>query len=256
MSQQYNGKPGNHDSSPAITSSFHMYTHKSHHHRDGQQKKEPVCVFCKGDHKSGVCSNITDPKERLQIVKQDNLCFNCLAKHKATRCTSKFSCRECKKCHHTSLCHAFLAETAQPAGPVTLPEQQISSQEVATIDTASLTTMTPLSAMYASVGLLKTAIAAVSSATAIAEENILFDEGAQRSFLTQVLADELHLHPTYCEAISVSSFGAQVSSSRSLEVATLFIHTLNSACIPISVLRHKMYTISVITWSIKTRLPR
>ena len=48
ISQQYNGKPSNYDSSPAITSSFHTYTHKSHHHRDGKQKKEPMCVFCRG----------------------------------------------------------------------------------------------------------------------------------------------------------------------------------------------------------------
>jgi len=67
MSQQYNGKPSNHDSSPATTSSFHTYTHKSHHHHDGQQKKEPVCVFCKGGHKSGVCSNITDPRRGYKL---------------------------------------------------------------------------------------------------------------------------------------------------------------------------------------------
>ena len=34
----------------------------------------------------------------------------------------------------------------------------------------------------------------------------------------------------------MSSFGAQVSSPNSLEVATLFVHTLSGSCIPISVL--------------------
>jgi len=121
----------------------------------------------------------------------------------------KLSCREYKKRHHTILCHAFLT---QPAVPVTPPDQQITSQEAATTDTASLTNVTPLSAMYASVCLLKTAIVTVSSATATTEGNILFDEGAQHSFITSALADELHLHPTPCETISVSSFGAQVSS--------------------------------------------
>jgi len=94
--------------------------------------------------------------------------------------------------------------------------------------------MTPaqLSALYISVCLLKTAITEVSSATTTTEGNIL-DDGAQHSFITQALADELNLHPTHCETISVSSFE---SSSRSLEIATLHTHTLDSARIPISVL--------------------
>ena len=65
-------------------------------------------------------------------------------------------------------------------------------------------------ALYTSVCLLKTAIAEVLSCTAIAEGHILFDEGAQHSFMTQQLLDELHLQPTSHETISVSSFGAQV----------------------------------------------
>ena len=109
MSLQYSGKSSNHDSPLATTSSFHTHAHKSHHHSDGQQKKEPVYVFCKRSYKSGVCSRVTDPKERLTIVKQDNLCFNCLAEHKATQCTSS------KKRHHTSLSHTFLAEATQPS---------------------------------------------------------------------------------------------------------------------------------------------
>jgi len=44
--------------------------------------------------------------------------------------------------------------------------------------------------------------------------------------------NQIFIQPT----VRPSSLGAQVSSSRSLEVITLFIHTLNSAHIPISVL--------------------
>ena len=91
---------------------------------------------------------------------------------------------------------------------------------------------------YFRVCLLKTAIAQVSSPTVTTEieGNILFDEGAQRSFITQALAKELQLQPTHRENISVSSFGAQVSSSRNMEVASVFIHTLSGSRISISVL--------------------
>jgi len=94
----------------------------------------------------------------------------------------------------------------------------------------------PQTTLYTSVCLLKTAIAEVSSHTTIAEGHILFDEGAQHSFITQQLADELHLQPSGHETISVSSFGAQVSQPRTLAVASLFVHSLNTNRIQISVL--------------------
>ena len=238
MSQQYTGKTISHDTTMLTTGSFHTSaynTTRSHHTHDKQPRREQVCVFCKGDHKPIKCSKVVDPKERLAIVRRESLCYNCLAKHKVTQCHSKFTCRECRKRHHTSLCHAFLVtdvpstpvSTSQPANTVSAPTQQASTE-------ASLTTMTPLSAYYTSVCLLKTAIAAVSSETTTDEGNILFDEGAQRSFVTQQLANRLHLQPTHHENISVSSFGAQVSSPRSLEVVTLFVHTLSGSRIPIS----------------------
>ena len=141
----------------------------------------------------------------------------------------KFTCRESKKRHHTSLCQSF--PTAE------VPPQKVPDQPTANKQQA-LTTMTsiPLSATYKSVCLLKTTIAQVSSPTTTTEGNILFDEGAQRSFVTQKLADELQLQPTHCDTTSVSSFGAQISSSKRLEVASMFVYTLNGSRIPISVL--------------------
>ena len=68
------------------------------------------------------------------------------------------------------------------------------------------------------------------------EGNILFDEGAQRSFITQNLADQLKLQSTSHENISVSSFGAQVSTVKRLAVTSIFIHTLNDIKISVSVL--------------------
>ena len=225
MSQQYNGKPNGCDSIVPTTGSFYTATDTPPHSHDRHQteRKEPVCVFCKGGHKAIKCNVVTDPKERLAIVKRDKLCYNCLARHKASRCSSRFTCKECKKRHHTSLCQSFAVEQAPPQNTPDQPSQQ------------ALTTVasTPT---YFRVCLLKTAIAQVSSPTVTTEGNILFDEGAQRSFITQALAKELQLQPTHRENISVSSFGAQVSSSRNMEVASVFIHTLSGSQISISVL--------------------
>ena len=104
--------------------------------------------------------------------------------------------------------------------------------------TSSFTTMTPapLSAFYTSVCLLKTAIVDVSANSTTVDGNILFNEGAQRSFITQQLADTLQLQPIRHELIIVSSFGEHISMPTRFAVTTISIHTLNGSQIPISVL--------------------
>ena len=103
-------------------------------------------------------------------------------------------------------------------------------------DTSTTAATTSLSAISTSVCLLKTAIANVSAGQTTMEGHILFDEGAQRSFITQELADQLQLRPINYEHISVSSFGEQVSASKRLGVPSISIETLNKGHIPISVL--------------------
>ena len=65
---------------------------------------------------------------------------------------------------------------------------------------------------------------------------MLFDEGAQRSFISQEFANKLQLQPIRHENICVSSFGAQVSAPRKLAVASVLVHTLKEGPIPVSVL--------------------
>ena len=84
--------------------------------------------------------------------------------------------------------------------------------------------------------LLKTAIANVSARQTTVEGHIQFDKGAQHSFITQELANQLQLQSTHHENILVLSFDEQVSTFRRLAVATVFIQTLNKGHIPISVL--------------------
>ena len=70
----------------------------------GDIPKKRSCIFCKGAHAPLACEVITEPSKRLEIVRQQNLCYNCLAHHKVSQCTSKHQCRKCSRKHHTSLC--------------------------------------------------------------------------------------------------------------------------------------------------------
>jgi hypothetical protein len=67
-------------------------------------KKRP-CVFCKEIHAPSSCTKLRDPLTRMNIVKRDKLCFNCLGHHRVSECKSKHTCKTCNKKHHTSLCN-------------------------------------------------------------------------------------------------------------------------------------------------------
>ena len=69
-----------------------------------EQRKQPKCVFCKGQHQATQCDVIPDLSKRMDIVKRDKLCFNCLGHHRISQCQLKGHCKCCKERHHTSLC--------------------------------------------------------------------------------------------------------------------------------------------------------
>lgn len=85
---------------------------------------------------------------------------------------------------------------------------------------------------------LKTAVATVghNHMHTHCEANILLDEGAQRSFITQTLADQLGIRYAESESIALSAFGAHSSSNRHLPMAYINIIATNGEHIPVRVL--------------------
>lgn len=59
--------------------------------------------FCEEIHAPTHCTNTSDDKSVMFIVKRYNLCFNCLDNHHANECQSK---RMCRPCDHSSLISA------------------------------------------------------------------------------------------------------------------------------------------------------
>ena len=196
------------------------------------KEKGPVCIFCKGAHPTHACETVTDHQKRLDIVKQNNLYFNCLAHHKVAQCTSKYRCRRCQCKHHTSLCSGEPPKNSSSNNKQTTPgDIQDSSQVSTNIVPASTHKPQTLTTC-----LLKTAIATVTAGNIKTSANILFDEGAQRSFITAQLAAELQISPTTSEQVALSSFGARSQSYQKLGVATIQVQTNVGEIIPITVL--------------------
>ena len=232
-------------SGPPTTAAFLTNTDKRTQRGHGITERKPSthnCVNCHGAHAPVNYFAVKDPKQRLGIARQQKLCFNCLGRHRVSQCNSKHRCRICTRKHHTSLC----ADTDKSSNKSTtewLLEQPSNNSGVhppITIN-ATLTTLSSPNTQHSMVSyankicLLKTAVATVSSSHVEAKTNILFDEGSQQLFLTD-LADALSLHPTKQEDICISIFGANNGISQNLDVASIKLKTRFGRYIPLSVL--------------------
>ena len=109
-----------------------------------------------------------------------------------------------------------------------------SSNETTTSETAVLHSNTNLPDNEV---LLKTAIATVASASHVhAEASILFDEGPQKSFITEHLAEELQLTRETTETIYLAAFGSTVSKVQQVDIATVHVTAENRQMIKVRVL--------------------
>jgi hypothetical protein len=55
------------------------------------------CPCCNGDHSAIKCTQYSDSTQRLTIVKQKQLCYNCLDNHAVAKCRSTKRCLKCNK---------------------------------------------------------------------------------------------------------------------------------------------------------------
>ena len=212
-------------------------------------EKRP-CVSCHDIHLPSTCTQVNDISARISIVKRDKLCFNCLGNHRLNECNSKYTCRNCKKRHHTSICNQTVENAhiqdrnseIQTSRPIQDRTNQKSKPNTTSVNIINDTESSDTSILYSHSSesrdsvLLKTAVAPVGFNATFLDTNILFDEGAQRSFVTEYLARELNLKPTETEVLNLSIFGGGDKDTRHLDRATVYLLTETELKIPIQVL--------------------
>jgi len=149
------------------------------------------CPFCNGNHGPNESTEISNVEQRLSKVKHQRLCYNCLG----TKCRSRARCIKCHRKHHTSICSA--SNYSQPSSSST-PEERPEATSLHSTTTRAQTNV-----------LLKTAISYVGTGNTKFSAGILFDEGSQRSYITQELTESLQLPVDGTEMLSISSFGVK-----------------------------------------------
>ena len=188
-----------------------------------------------------MCDVIIEPSKRLEIVRQQNLCFNCLACHKVSQCNSKYQCRKCSRKHHTSLCTHKSDTTPQCNNSASQNSNNTSSPSniltTTTMTTIAANSTTSLHVARDHVCLLKTAVANVYANDTGIVAIILLDEGSQRSFLTESLAKSLRVQTYHTEEICLAaSFGSPTTLVKRLDIGTIYLETIIGERLPLSVL--------------------
>ena len=203
---------------------------------------------------------VNDPAAHKLIVSQANLCFNCLNNHRVSQCKSKNRCRQYHQKHHTSLCLGIKKPNEQPelnahkdvkdkdgnlqcsctctnnapTPGTTNTIQQTPPNSTSTLASNLHTNLSDSKHLHRRT-LLKTAIATVEFQEKAATAHILFEEGSQRSFITEELAKKLNLAPDKTETLHLSVFGGDQTKVKKFDVATVNLRTDNGQTIPIRV---------------------
>ncbi|XP_063426809.1 uncharacterized protein LOC134710384 [Mytilus trossulus] len=129
--------------------------------------------------------------------------------------------------------HANYNQSSNPSNPPSTNVQLVNELHDTEEDTTILYSQSTESRSNV---LLKTAVSQVGSNQHFIDTNILFDEGAQRSFLTQNLANKLNLQIEGTEIIHLSAFGGEEKNTRHLEKTTIYLKTDAGHVLPIKVL--------------------
>ena len=201
-------------------------THSSHSsfstmnlHQQQKRYRNSDCAFCgMKNHSSSQCSNVTNARSRMEILRKDGKCFVCLEPgHISRYCNLEYKCNKCDKRHHISIC-------------------DIDSRSISSRNFRSRETTTTVTNMNSEVGnrskevLLQTGKAQVTNVqnhTQSAFVRLLFDGGSQRSYVTQTLKEKLHLPVIRNEKLVVSTFGATECYPKNLDVVQLRVKSFS-----------------------------
>ncbi|XP_024877299.1 uncharacterized protein LOC112458094 [Temnothorax curvispinosus] len=162
------------------------------------------CPLCKASHFLHKCQVFLkkNPSQRLEAVKKANRCVNCLSdKHAVQLCQSKYSCRTCRKRHHSMLhVDSDTSTTKDTSTAKDTPAAENTSVATASIhDAAPITTLFS-SAKVSSMPPVLLATARVRVGFPSESPNgrtrvvrALLDQGSEMTFITERLRQGLRL---------------------------------------------------------------
>ena len=182
---------------------------------------KPRCVYCHAEHYSASCTDVPQVKDRKEIVRKTGRCFVCLKiNHKSRECNSSKNCRHCNSKYHQSICGRVPNTRASNPDP---------SKESTEDDKDKTNQVTTTSATTGNVKRnSRTVLLQTARAVAYNEANsrsipvrVLFDNGSQRSYITDNIRSRLGLAPVSKEKLKLNTLGESGYKTQSCKVVKL-----------------------------------
>ena len=192
----------------------------------------PTCVYCNGQHFSASCEKVKGISERKAILGRDKRCFMCLRRgHQQGECDK--NCKRCDRRHHQSICPQLATNANAPGNTRTQAhsfvsvdnssQQEPSEPLTETENRTTATTTTSENANPKTRVLLQTARATATNenGTRSTTVRLLFDNGSQRSYVTDSLRSKLVLKPVQTERLNLNTFGESRYKKQDCDVVNL-----------------------------------
>jgi len=172
------------------------------------------CPCCKEVHRLYSCEKFKTLKisERLDLVRDKRLCFNCLAPfHTADSCKSSYACRKCKRRHNTILHFEKASEEQLEQEPVS-DDQSVSAEPI-TQSTGAKSMMSLQNPKEVTHVFLATAMVAIRDSLGIYRKcRAILDSGSQVNFVSKRFARQLQL-PSKRTIMPISGIGASTTQA-------------------------------------------
>ena len=212
-----------------------------------QEKEFKIrCVYCDAPHYSASCPTVTDLAKRREALVNGKRCFKCLRQgHEVRDCRNPKLCRNCGGHHHQSICSkGFLLRNVPKKEEQRKEEQRNDEKNKDKSDGAgnvgsqgSTLTVGNLSTSKRHV-LLQTAraVATNEDGSKTCPVCILFDNGSQRSYITDDLKRKLNLNPIKVETLYLNTFGDSKHERKSCQLFNLNLCDRDNELTPICAL--------------------
>jgi hypothetical protein len=174
------------------------------------------CCYCSGTHIADECIKMSKIEERKQFLRNSGRCFVCLKQgHLSRMCKSSIRCKRCHGRHHTSICFKGASNEGnekQPDGlnpdapPVRSPTLLTEVNVPILLQTAQALLYSPDRSQHMTV-------------------KIIFDNGSQRSYITEQARKKLSLRTLGRKELFISTFAASTSHKRTCELVKAILET-------------------------------
>ncbi|KAL6739264.1 hypothetical protein Aduo_012738 [Ancylostoma duodenale] len=182
------------------------------------------CFYCgRGDHSPQICPKYSSYEQRMELIRQRNLCRNCGSRDHTVKDCPRGACRRCnEKGHHTSICRksATLPNPTQPKPPEARhparhearpAKKTTTTQNLATIvanKQSVLRTSSSIPKLEGQVDLLVGQARIWNTRMQEFEDvQMILDTGADQSFITTDYAQQLGLENTGQLQLQIRTFG-------------------------------------------------